>query len=77
MNFLDDAIDNIFINRKLSLECKQKSELVPLIKSLMNFNPLTESKVNELITDYLYKFDGKASERLSNLIFSSLKKENI
>ncbi len=72
INFLDEPIDNIFINRKLCLECKKKSELVPLIKSLMNFNPLTESKINELVKDYLYKFDGKASERLTNIIFSSL-----
>lgn len=73
VDLLNDPIDNVFLKKGLAQECKQKNDLLPIVRNVLKTNPLTQSKIDEFTSEYLYKFDGKASERVCEMIFSYLK----
>ncbi len=76
VDFLNDPFDNVFLKNGLAQECKQKNDLLPIVRNVLKSNPLTQSKIDEFTSEYLYKFDGKASERVCEMIFSFLKKHH-
>jgi hypothetical protein len=60
--------NDTYLEKNLSLECTCLSDLFNLISYSLTNNPATEKKVNNYISEYLYKSDGLASERLCNAI---------
>ncbi|MEM3172633.1 MAG: hypothetical protein QXE82_03740, partial [Candidatus Nitrosotenuis sp.] len=64
--------DDIFLERGLVVECKNISMLMRCIHKALDSNPVTDKKINDYITDNLYKADGRSSERLSNAILNLL-----
>jgi hypothetical protein len=72
-NFLNDKTD-VILQRGLALECKEISSLVESIHKVFLSNPASEQKRDEFIREVLYKWDGKASERISDAILSLLEK---
>ena len=72
-NFFNDSPDDI-LQRELVLECKEISSLVRTIDEVFLSNPASEQKRDKFIRESLGKWDGKASERISNAIITLLKK---
>lgn len=65
-NFKNDP----FVERSLVLECKEISNLIQSIKQVFLSNPASQEKFDKYIKDCLYKADGKASERLCDVIIN-------
>lgn len=72
-NFYDLKGD-LFLERRLALECKDVASLIPAIKKIIIENPATSKKLEQYIQDNLYKADGKSSERLCNAVLNLLDK---
>ena len=68
-NFNNHVKNDLLLKRNLVMECKQPSQLVELIRDVLKENPATEEKLSKYIEDILFKYDGKAAERITNLIF--------
>ena len=66
-----------FLKRDLALECKTADSLALSIHKILSANPATNLRVDNFIKDFLYKSDGKASERISDLILSVIKKTTL
>lgn len=64
---------DVFLERGLVSECKELSTLVPLIESAWSSNPTASEKIDDFISEFFYKSDGQASERISNEIIKLLK----
>ena len=54
-------------------ECKNKYDIIPLIKKTLESNPATEEKITNFIDEFFYKLDGRASERIGDSILNLLK----
>lgn len=67
LNFFDLEHD-LFLERGLVYECKENSSLISLIKQGMKSNLATKSKLDEFVREFLYKLDGRASERIGNTL---------
>ncbi len=63
-----------FLERGLALECNESSTLKSCIDKVLESNPATSDKVEEYIKDFLYKVDGKSSERLCDAILQLIEK---
>jgi len=75
-NFYDLTYD-LFLDRNLAIECKNQNEIIPSIHKAIKSNPATEEKINQYIKEFLYSDDGKASERISDLIINLVNKNKI
>lgn len=64
---------DVFLERNLALECKNRSSIIPLIRQILTTNPASTPKVEEFVHDYLYKVDGGAVARISNVILNQIK----
>ncbi|MGI0010752.1 MAG: hypothetical protein ACREAE_05075 [Nitrosopumilaceae archaeon] len=58
----------------LVLECKEQSSLIPSIHQILSSNPASPEKVEKFIHKYLYKSDGRATERIADAIMELLKR---
>ena len=65
--------NDIFQEKGVVLECKNKSTIVPLIKEVIESNPVTKEKIDNFIEEFFYKLDGRASERIGDTILNLLK----
>lgn len=63
---------SILLKRDLALECRKSEDLIESILKIIKSNPATEEKRELFIKEYLYKADGKASERLCDAIMKLL-----
>jgi hypothetical protein len=72
-NFFNYEKD-FFLNRKLTLECKNPSELNSLIEKGLTSDFIPEDRINNFIREFLYKSDGMASERLYEAIANLVNK---
>lgn len=72
-NFFNEKPD-VLLQRGLALECKEISSLIDSIDKATLPNPLLDEKRDEFIREVLYKWDGKASERICDAIMSLLEK---
>ncbi len=59
--------DDILIKRKLVIECKNENHIIESIEKALVFQP-SKSKVDMFLEEYYYKNDGKASERIANIM---------
>ena len=72
-NFYDLEAD-LFQEKGVVLECKNKSMIIPSIEKIFNSNPITDEKIDRFIEEFFYKLDGRASERIGDAILNLLKK---
>ena len=65
--------NDIFQEKGVVSECKNKSTIIPLIKEVIESNPITKEKTDDFIEEFFYKLDGRASERIGDSIINLLK----
>jgi len=65
--------NDIFQEKGVVSECKDKSTIIPLIKEVIESNPITKEKTDDFIEEFFYKLDGRASERIGDTIINLLK----
>ena len=70
----DHLDDDIFLEKGLALKCNEPSKIFDSIMESMKSNPATTEKREQFIREYLYKSDGKASERIFNQMNAMLQK---
>ena len=68
-----DVQNDILLENNLALECKNPNELPDLIDNAKKWN-LPERKIEEFLSKYFFKTDGKASERIADEILHIVKK---
>lgn len=66
---------DVFLERNLAIDCKKLSDLIPSIYQILKTNPASKQKVDDYIRDYMYRWDGQASERVCDAIITLLKKK--
>jgi len=69
-------LDDEMINRKLSLECKDPSKLNKIIHQISSNNPATKEKVDDYVTRFFYKSDGKSAKRIADSLFQLIEKNH-
>jgi len=67
--------NDLFLEKKLVLECKNISNIIPSIKKALVLNPASKENVDDFISEFFYKLDGLASERIGNKILELLNKD--
>jgi hypothetical protein len=72
-NFFDEYL-GVILERGLAIECKEPSSLIESIEHAIISNPATEQKYQKYVEEVIGKWDGKASERISNAILNLLEK---
>lgn len=65
---------DVFLDRKLAANCKNPSLLIQSIHQAVSESPIQNSR-DDFIREFMYKWDGRASERISNYIMELFKKE--
>ena len=70
-----DIKGDLFLGNGVALECTDISKLVPSIQQILSSNPASEKKVENFIHEYLYKSDGRATERIGNAILELIEKK--
>jgi hypothetical protein len=70
-NFFNEKGD-VLLQRGLALECKEVSALTDSIKTAISSNSLLDKKRDDFIQEVLYKWDGKASDRICDAIMDLL-----
>jgi hypothetical protein len=63
-----DLPGDIMLERKIVTECTDPSKIISSIHQAISSNPATEEKVNNFVSDYLFKTDGLAYERMGKAI---------
>jgi UDP-N-acetylglucosamine 2-epimerase len=66
--------NDIFLDNKLIIECKNIEKLPEYIKQILDTNCASKEILNKIISDILYKADGKASERITKEILKVIQK---
>ena len=66
-NFFE-AEEDVFIKNDLALECKKIEEISSLIDKSILENPATPEKMDQFISEFLYKNDGNSAKRIAELI---------
>jgi len=59
---------DLFLERGLVYECKETSSLISLIKQGVKSNVVNRKKLDDFIEEFLYKLDGRSSERIGNTL---------
>jgi len=67
--------NDLFIEKKLVINCKNISNLIESINKASELNPATKERVDSFHEEFFYKLDGLASERISNKLLDLLNKE--
>lgn len=75
-NFFNLGID-ILVEKGLTMECTNASDVVTLINQVLSRNPASAEKVGDFVKDFLYKPDGHAAERICDEIINLLEKKHI
>jgi hypothetical protein len=66
----DEIEDGPILNRKLAVKCTDLEKLDFSIKTILDQNPISEKEIQDFLEEFFYKLDGKASERVTNLIMN-------
>jgi hypothetical protein len=62
-----DVKNDVLIDNYLAIECKDPNKLLDLIKNAKK-KKYSNKKIDKFISEYLFKVDGKATERIANKI---------
>ncbi len=74
-NFFDLKGD-AFLERGLAIDCKEPSSLLELIHLGLEKNPATEQKRNDFIREFMFKWDGRAGERICDKLLELTEKKD-
>lgn len=74
-NFFDLKGD-AFLERGLAIDCKDPSTLLELIHLGLEKNPATEQKRNDFIREFMFKWDGRAGERICDKLLELTEKKD-
>ena len=74
-NFFDLKGD-AFLERDLAIDCKEPSSLLELIHLGLEKNPATEQKCNDFIREFMFKWDGRAGERICDKLLELYEKKD-
>lgn len=64
---------NLLISSKIAIECKNPSQIIEKIKFIQTYPPQKES-IKNFLEKTSYPLDGNASDRISSIILSLIKK---
>ncbi len=67
--------NDFFLTRKLALECNDPSSLSNLIHQSLSDKTVSKERIDDFITEFLYKSDGKSSERVCDAITNLVNKK--
>ena len=70
-NFFNEESD-MFVTKGLVNECKEPTRLVELIRKSFDFTPTYEKIRQDFIQEFMYKWDGRAAERMAEKILTLL-----
>jgi len=70
--FFDESDDNILVQNKVAKLCANPNDLIEIIKNF-KIQPISEDDRQKFIQTYLYKDDGRASERIANELIKLIK----
>ena len=59
---------DIMLERELVTECTDPSKIISSIHQAISSNPATKEKVDNFVSDFLFKTDGLAYERMGKAI---------
>jgi len=66
-----------YVKNGIAIECKQAKNLINCINQVLENKEEISERVDKFLKESLYNTDGKASERLSNLIINVLPQDRI
>ena len=64
------------LKRDLAVECKDLEKLNYIINNVLEKNPISEEKIKQFITEFFYKPDGNAGQRVSDAIIKLIEKKS-
>ena len=67
--------NDIFQEKELVYQCKNKSTIISSIEQVLKSNPATKENIDSFIDEYFYKLDGRASERIGDSILDLVKQQ--
>ena len=67
--------DDLFQEKGLVHQCKNKSTIISSIEQVLKSNPATKENIDSFIDEYFYKLDGRASERIGDSILDLVKQQ--
>ena len=67
--------DDLFQEKGLVHQCKNKSTIISSIEQVLKSNPATKENIDSFIDEYFYKLDGRASERIGDSILDLIKQQ--
>ena len=65
---------DIMLERDLVMRCTEPSKIISFIHKAISVNHTTDKKINDFVSDYMYKTDGLAYERVGKAIIEIIKK---
>ncbi len=68
-----DVQNDVLLENDLALECRNSTELLDLVHRAKKWE-FPEEKIHKFTLKYLFKSDGKSSERIANAIVQIIKK---
>ena len=70
-NFNDEK-QWLFLKKKLAIEVKKPEDIIISIQNIFLKNPASPEKIQDFISEYLYKIDGNSSKRESEMILKTI-----
>jgi len=67
--------NDLFQEKGLVYQCKNKSTIISSIEEVLKSNPATKEKIDDFIDEYFYRLDGCASERIGDSILNLVKQQ--
>ena len=67
--------NDLFQEKELVYQCKNKSTIISSIEQVLKSNPATKENIDSFIDEYFYKLDGRASERIGDSILDLVKQQ--
>ena len=65
---------DIMLERDLVMRCTEPPKIISSIHKAISVNHTTDKKINDFVSDYMYKTDGLAYERVGKAIIEIIKK---
>ncbi len=68
---------DVFLERGLAIDCKDPSSIITSIDTALSSNPASEQKREDFIREFMYKWDGRAAERICDKIMELVEKRKV
>ena len=66
-DFFNSENDDLFVKQGIAVSCKNPSEIISCIIKAKTLSSYEENR-KKFINDFLFKWDGKSSERICNYL---------